>query len=290
VRPREGESSDIAVLLNTNTWAAYNDWGGASLYGYVNGQNENSLPSAVSFLRPNPRSQPSIRNHLVGGELQFLTWLAKSELEFDCLTDLDLHISPLDSGVKLLVLSTHPEYWSAEMYDHLEGFLNSGGSLLYLAGNGIYWKSDLSNEGLMQVNKRGRELWRNLGRPESAILGVQYTGDDYGTYAPFVVEDASHFLFEGLGLANGETFGHNSLIVPGASGNETDKSGSNSPENGSVLARGLNEPEGGHIFSYLHDSGGLVLSFGSITSAAARPIDYVMQGIFWNYMRAIGLK
>jgi hypothetical protein len=33
----------------------------------------------------------------------------------------------------------------------------------------------------------------------------------------------------------------------------------------------------------------LVLSFGSITSAAAIPIDDVMQGIFWNYLNAIGI-
>jgi hypothetical protein len=175
------------------------------------------------------------------------------------------------------------------MYDNLEAFLDSGGSLLYLGGNGIYWKSNISSKGLLQVNTRTDERWRNLGRPESALLGVQYYGDDYGTYAPYIVEDASHFLFEGLGLANGQEFGHSSLIGPGASGNETDKSDSNSPVNGSVLARGQNLPEGGHIFSYSHPGGGLVLSFGSITSAAAIPIDNVMQGIFWNYLKAIGL-
>jgi hypothetical protein len=27
VRPRDGQASEIALLLNTNTWAAYNDWG-----------------------------------------------------------------------------------------------------------------------------------------------------------------------------------------------------------------------------------------------------------------------
>lgn len=291
VRPGAGQTAEIALLLNTNTWAAYNDWGGANLYGYIDGPNIGSQPPpSVSFLRPNLKSQPNIDNHLVGGELHFSRWLEKSSVKFDCLTDLDLDRGPVDSGVKLLILSTHPEYWSTSMYDHLEAFLASGGSLLYLGGNGIYWKSDLSREGLIRVNKKDGELWRNLGRPESAILGVRYGSDDYGTYAPFVVEDASHFLFEGLRLSDGDTFGHRSLIGSGASGLETDKSDPNSPQNGSVLARGLNEPEGGHVFSYSHPGGGLVLSFGSITSAAAIPLDEVMQGIFWNYLKAIGLS
>jgi hypothetical protein len=176
------------------------------------------------------------------------------------------------------------------MYNHLEAFLASGGSLLYLGGNGIYWKSDLSSEGLIRVNMKDGELWRNLGRPESAILGVRYSSEDYGTYAPYQVYDASHPLFKGLGLVNGDTFGHTSLIGSGASGLETDKSDSFSPRNGKILARGLNKPDGGHVFSYSHPGGGLVLSFGSITSAAAVPVDRVMQGVFWNYLREIGLR
>jgi len=290
VRPREGEASEIALLLNTNTWAAYNNWGGASLYGYVEGQNTVSAPPKVSFLRPNPRSQPNIDNHLVGGELHFSRWLDESSVKFDCLTDLDLDRGPVGSGVRLLILSTHPEYWSTQMYNHLEAFLASGGSLLYLGGNGIYWKSDLSSEGLIRVNMKDGELWRNLGRPESAILGVRYSSEDYGTYAPYQVYDASHPLFKGLGLVNGDTFGHTSLIGSGASGLETDKSDSFSPRNGKILARGLNKPDGGHVFSYSHPGGGLVLSFGSITSAAAVPVDRVMQGVFWNYLREIGLR
>jgi hypothetical protein len=38
----------------------------------------------------------------------------------------------------LLILTTHPEYWSTQMYDNLKLFLDRGGSLIYLGGNGIF--------------------------------------------------------------------------------------------------------------------------------------------------------
>jgi hypothetical protein len=75
VKPRVGEGSEIALLLNTNTWAAYNGWGGASLYRWNNGKNTDPQPQSVSFLRPNPNSQPNINNHLVGGNCTFLDGL-----------------------------------------------------------------------------------------------------------------------------------------------------------------------------------------------------------------------
>src|SRR3954451_14148175 len=39
---------------------------------------------------------------------------------------------------RVLVLSTHPEYWSRQMYDRVKQWVfERGGRLVYLAGNGL---------------------------------------------------------------------------------------------------------------------------------------------------------
>jgi hypothetical protein len=54
------------------------------------------------------------------------------------------------------------------------------------------------------------QLWRDLGRPESSLVGVQYVASDYGQrQGPYVVTgaDQAPWLFEGTGLRNGSAFG-----------------------------------------------------------------------------------
>ena len=49
-------------------------------------------------------------------------------------------------------------------------------------------------------------LWRDVGRPESALIGVQYDGNDRGGHvAPYVVTlpDAAPWLFSGISVVAG---------------------------------------------------------------------------------------
>jgi hypothetical protein len=53
-------------------------------------------------------------------------------------------------------------------------------------------------------------LWRRLGRPEAALVGVQYAASDYGArQAGYVVQSATTapWAWAGTGLANGQRFG-----------------------------------------------------------------------------------
>ena len=41
---------------------------------------------------------------------------------------------------RVLILSTHPEYWTRQMYDRVKHWVfEEGGRLMYLGGNGFYW-------------------------------------------------------------------------------------------------------------------------------------------------------
>ena len=73
--------------------------------------------------------------------------------------------------------------------------------------------------------------WRDLGRPEAALLGNQYLASDRGQRrAPFTVvgADVAPWAFAGTGLGNGSTFG--------LYGIEIDARGPASPAQTQVLA------------------------------------------------------
>jgi hypothetical protein len=103
------------------------------------------------------------------------------------------------------------------MYENLQKFLEGGGSLLYLGGNGIYEKVEYTADQTGVIFRNGvacglREaaLFRSLSMHERAILGV-------GTDAcamdgePYEVLLQTHALFEGTLLRNGNEFGRMAL-------------------------------------------------------------------------------
>ena len=80
--------------------------------------------------------------------LAIADWLHEHGYEFDIVTDADLQ----HEGVELLepysvvLTGTHCEYWSAQMQDAAGAYLDGGGKLMYLAGNGLYWVAQLDPE------------------------------------------------------------------------------------------------------------------------------------------------
>ena len=91
----------------------------------------NSSRAAGSFERPNPATTPIDDggvNHLARAELWVLNWLEDAGYAVDVYTDYDFHpgISNF-KDYKALILSTHPEYWTLEMMDELEAYLELRG-------------------------------------------------------------------------------------------------------------------------------------------------------------------
>lgn len=237
VKPPPQRRSSIAVLANTNTWNAYNDWGGNSRYTDPYTQN-----LETSFQRPNPYTSPFMAFtylnpcHLTRAELWVLKWLTAAGYSVDVYADQDFHSGITDfNNYKGLILSTHPEYWTKQMFDHLVDYLGHGGKLLYLGGNGIFeeikYDSQISRmvflEGTPGKN-RDDCYFRNLQPkpcPEREVLGVAFLYDNYhSATAPYRVENASHRFFSGTNLQNGDLIGHEG-ICGAASGREMDVAG-----------------------------------------------------------------
>src|SRR5262249_39216408 len=61
--------------------------------------------------------------------------------------------------------------------------------------------------------------WRDLGRPEAALSGVQYRGNDRGQHkGSWIVRDAAAapWLFDGTGLTTGSRFGRGGIEIDAA--------------------------------------------------------------------------
>ncbi|HSK25837.1 MAG TPA: VCBS repeat-containing protein [Jiangellales bacterium] len=316
VKPSAAERSEVALLANVNTWLAYNGWGGHSKYSGL---------ARASFMRPNPGAAPQTDYHLTRGELWIHGWLESAGYRPDVYTDLDFHENGCDaSQYRLLVVGTHPEYWTVEMYDNLLAYLDAGGSLAYLGGNGLFESGDYDAQQRAVVFRMGVEggprvdalfRVRQPLRPERAVLGVA-TERCSVLGSPYAVVDAGHDLFDGTGVVNGSTFGHTGLNTGFGNGKasawEIDTAngigaisipwncamdepatvpGSGLPDGLTILATGVHDGlgPGGDITYYDHPGGGFVFSVGSLTFGGSLVVDGVIQQLMHNVLARAGV-
>ncbi len=233
VRPAvPGKNSKILLQLSCNTYNAYNNWGGFSLYGY-HGQGGNQ-GHRVSFERP-PSSQFS------NWEKPFVEWAERNgyALDFAANSDLEFHPEML-KAYKLVLSVGHDEYWSAAMRDNLERFIAEGGNVAFFSGNTCCWqvrsedggraltcwKQNFHSDPVYQARDgyaRLATLWSHylIDRPENGLTGVGFLWGGYhrshGQYmdgsGAFTVHQPEHWLFAGTGLKRGDEFGGKESIV-----------------------------------------------------------------------------
>jgi N,N-dimethylformamidase beta subunit-like protein len=265
VRPRIlGAAARVAVVLPTNTWQAYNfqdadgnGWGDTWYAG------PSAAPATLRVPLHRPFLDRGVPPHFVQYDLAFLHWAAWWDHPADYLADSDLE--RLGSGgqlarlYRLIVFPGHEEYVTGHVYRLVRRFRNLGGNLMFLSADNFYWR----------VARRGNVIertssWRELGRPEGALIGAQYAGYDGGArLGPYVVRRAgrARWLFRGTGLENGSRFG--------SFGVEIDAKGPASPRQTIVLAdrRRLFGGRAAQMTYYRTPAGAEVFDFGAFTLA-----------------------
>ncbi|CAN5640697.1 hypothetical protein BH10ACT3_BH10ACT3_21100 [soil metagenome] len=307
----------IAVLTSSLSWNAYNDFGGRS--NYVSAQRLPATPTVtarqdlvwfsdpehppwvytdydpLSFNRPEPVNEVPLRGsitdpidvrggeHVAPAEWRLIGWMEREGFDHDVYADAQLDEGGLDlDAYDIVIISTHPEYWTTAMLDTLQSWVTErGGKLAYLGGNGIHGPVRIDGDLMTCLNgdsfDGGPSRMEQLHRSEAELLGVQTTFSGYETGAPYRVVDADHWIFDGTGLANGDLFGSESLdrrAVGGASGHETDKWTADTPPGARLLAKGTNPDDGGgEMTAITFDGGGEVFSVGSISYTCAIAVD-----------------
>lgn len=179
----------IAVLASTNTWLAYNNFGGRS--NYINASRLPAEPvvnarqdlirytaagsfnewgfqddqyQPLSFERPEPgnvvREHEEVTDPIEGrlpcgmapAEWRLLGWLEREGFAYDYYSERQLHDGTLDlDAYRILMLSVHPEYWSRQMYERVKDWVwHRGGRLMYLGGNGLNCEVEFLDEHRMR--------------------------------------------------------------------------------------------------------------------------------------------
>lgn len=277
VRAPRPSAPDAILLLNcTSTWVAYNDWGGSNFYEGILGETRDQATPVASTLRPFsrgfawlPEGAPRIplREPLKMGaalryphmewayangfskkyasagwatyERHFLRWAESRGFTVDVATQHDLHRDPaILEGYRCVAIVGHDEYWSWQMRDAMDSYVEGGGCVARFAGN-FTWQIRLEEEGTRQICYKHRAeardpvrntaqshlltaAWDDLAvsRPGTLTFGLKASSGIYagwGGCVPrgsggFTVYRPEHWAFEGTDLYYGDQLGANAKI------------------------------------------------------------------------------
>jgi hypothetical protein len=228
---RPGATSKVLLQLCTNTYNAYNNWGGFSVYAY-NSLSKNQ-GHRVSFDRPTS-------SQFSRWELPFVAWAETNGYPLEYAANSDLEFRPEMLKAYKLVLSVgHDEYWSAPMRDHVEAWIGQGGNMAFFSGNTCCWQVRSEDEGrAFTCCKQNYHLdpvfqsrdfktlstaWSHhlVARPENELTGVGFLWGGYrkshGQFmndpAEYEVHRPDHWVFAGTQLKRGDKFGGKDTIV-----------------------------------------------------------------------------
>ncbi len=218
-------SGDVLVELGTNTYNAYNAWGGYSLYESAFAGERAQI---LSFDRP---ASPAFYDY----DYYLVMWLEalarKRGFTIDYASNFDVHRDrSFTDKPKLYISGTHNEYWSKEQFDAVHHrIFKLGKPAIFFGANTAYWqvryadmakfKEDWGRQLVCYkspddpMRQRGEDgdtelqltmLFRDGARmPETMLCGVAYDnffnpGDEKGPKYPYKVMTLDSPFFDGL--------------------------------------------------------------------------------------------
>jgi N,N-dimethylformamidase len=179
-------------------------------------------------------------------------WLTTIGIDHDVITDHDLHEEgeAALASYRVAIAGQHPEYLSLRMMQSYEAYLAAAGRLIYLGGNGFYWRAEPSPDLPNTIEVRRAEggirvwetmpgesyhsfgggyggLWRRVGHSGHRLVGINFSvqGRHLGFPYKFIDGIANPrvtFMTEGLDLKPGTAFGDAGYMGGGAAGFELD--------------------------------------------------------------------
>jgi N,N-dimethylformamidase len=204
-----------------------------------------------SRLRPVLNLRPGADGWNFTPDTDINAWLDHTGVGHDVISDEDVHAEGLDAlaPYRVIVTCSHPEYWSTRMLDALDQWQRNGGRIMYLGGNGFYWRVAFSDgwPGAMELRRAedgvrnwqtedgesyhawGGEyggMWRRNGRPPNELVGIGFAAQGFGRATHFDVNDESlesraAWIWQGVDFDEGRI--GTSGLGGGAAGQEIDR-------------------------------------------------------------------
>ena len=225
--------------------------------------------SYASRHRPLQNFRPTGRHWNFNLDLFIIDWLEKLGGDYDVITEEDLHKHGADllKPYNVILTGSHPEYDSLAMLDAFEAYLRRGGRLMYMGGNGFYWRiaHHPSRDGVIEVRRAeggvrawdtepGEAyhsfsgeyggLWRRNMRAPQRLAGVGFISQGFDACSYYRrTDDAANsraaWMFEGV---PDELIGDFGILQGGAAGLEIDAIDKNlgTPAHALVVARSEN--------------------------------------------------
>lgn len=296
------QQNKVAVFASTNTWLAYNAYGGQSNYLDYNNHILFKVPYKL-MRKPVPSYLPTKRPHLQNPydiekdnynydnvydsfdfaqhprrEWPLLAFLYKNDINFDIYSDWDLAYRSEIMNYERWIFNNHSEYWSAEMKGMLKKYIEKGGKVIIASGNNMFRDIEFYNEGIKMASQVSDiEITTKL-------TGSFFTEDGYLTLSNYKIIDKEHFAFKGI---NSAFFGEKSLYTyngqTGASGIETDKINYFS-DGFNVIAVGNNANGPSHMV-FKQTEKGWVFNASSISFANSVLVDENCGKLFLNLLK-----
>ena len=222
--------ADLLYQVPITTYAAYNPWGGRSLYDF---QSNGGIPAyKVSLDRPHDAWAGA--GIFFDGDFFMLAWLESLGYSMTYATSIELQNgSSVLTNRKVFLSPWHDEYWSKQMRDNLTAARDAGKHLAFFDANNIYWKirfepspatpsklnrvvvcykytdDDVTTaDPLASDPNQVTVTWRDptyVNKPENALLGVMYESNfAFGKGYDWVVQNATHPIYNGTGLHDGD--------------------------------------------------------------------------------------
>ena len=243
----EVKSGSITVLSQSDVFLQENSGYGLSLY------DKHSDETGVCYssrLRPIFNMRPKSGLWSFNADTHVTDWLESMGQSYDVFTDEDLHQEGIAAmaDYRVVITGAHPEYWSTPMLDAMIAYQHRGGRLMYLGGNGFYWRIAYHDQlpGVMEMRRaeggmrfQSTEpgeyyqsfngelggMWRRLGTPPNTVVGsgTVATGFDSASYyrrTDDSFDARAGFIFEGVG--DDELIGDFGTLLGGAAGVELD--------------------------------------------------------------------
>ncbi|MBA2286472.1 MAG: choice-of-anchor D domain-containing protein [Ktedonobacteraceae bacterium] len=244
----DGGHEGLVFQTSVTTYQAYNTWGGTSLYNNNTDGKIYPYPHAmkVSFDRPFNPGDSNGAGHYFFYEYKFVRWMESQgyDVTYTTNVDTDTNVNPLTNHKAFLSVG-HDEYWSKGMRDNVQNAISAGVNVAFFSANSVYWqiRFEANAAGVANRVEVGYKdfatdptvpgpgpdpmwhkndaivttYWRDstVNLPENGLLGVMYEEQVDQSY-PFVVQNASSWVYAGTGFVNGSS-------VPGIVGYEYDK-------------------------------------------------------------------
>ncbi len=273
----DSRASDLLFQCSVNTYQAYNDWGGRSLY-------TDPRAHRVSFNRPYAAGYGT--GDLLYWEYHMVRFLESQGYDVTYTTNVDTHArGELLTLHKAFLSVGHDEYWTWEMRDRVEMARNHRVNLGFFGSNVSYWQiryedspvtkepqrtivcfkeqspDPVSHESDSAVRRRTTVKFRShiVGRPEDILVGQMW--ETWPVQGDMVITEASHWIFDGANLNNGDH-------LTGLLGYEVDRIWKHSPEGIHLIARSPYQHYGETRYSdmtiYTARSGAKVVALGTM--------------------------